>query len=298
MKTSVLLAVCLLPMWWGCRPEYKSPDTGTTASNTTLADKPAHSCKVGGHTLDGNQRLLHDHQTLVVIKADSAGANHHILEIWNTRNCTLLKRYELPTTQNAGFAYQIADILYNNLSRIVAIRGLGSVLCYDIDSGTLSKQLSPKFAHQSRAAEASSGEIRRLELWENYLVGYADQLGAFVFDLRVKNNPKPVMPIAEFGSPDSPFNSLFLVESANGVPGMQAILPYFDTVQQAFLVNPILPQPANLVFESAKIPFAVLRHAESKLAVVVDMVHRQRLDIPMELANQSAAAILKKLGAK
>ncbi|GJM32024.1 MAG: hypothetical protein DHS20C18_10250 [Saprospiraceae bacterium] len=273
----------------------------TTFNNAEREATPNHNCQVEGEVLEGNQFWIRDTETLIVIKADSTtndpdfGPSHRILEVYNTQDCSLTFREVLPVNVSPDFAYFLAQILYNKNSQLVGIRGFGTIYCYDVENKRLLAALTPKFQSERFAEDAQSGMIQRLEVWEDYLIGYSQDKGTFVFNLRDKNKPEAVLPFSELPLTETDFTSLFMLPSAGG--GVQAILPEYDANTGEFAINPLLDKPTDLEINIPKSArnnrFLVIRSkTEGQTPLAIDMKTFKRIDLPANVATQKTQEIL------
>ncbi len=304
------LLCCLLGLGLACTEETST----TSKTNTRTTEKPPTSpiapstakltkpdCQVAGTFLEGNELWLKERNRLLYILADSTtqdqdlGESHRVLAIYNTKDCSLVDRQVLPIDESADFPYYIAEINYNNLSQLVAIKGSRTIYCYDLQREQLLKVLRPNFKNKRLAVDTSAGMINRLEVWENYLIGYADQYGAFVFKLEKGENPRAILPAAEYALGENNFSSLFLLTSAGGK--YQAIIPSYDYDAEKFKINPLF-QVAKTI--DANIPsniqdnrFLILKEKESTIPIAIDMRAQASVDLPAEMQAAKTKAILE-----
>lgn len=287
-------------------PEQSNNATsGTTDTSTTsrsLAALPdTQNCTLRGAVLEGNQFWIRERQILVAIVADSStfdknleADGHRILEVYDTRDCSQLLRQTLPVDKSADFPYYIAKPSYNNVGQMLAVRGTTSIYVYDLANRKLSPKLSPQFQTKRDGMDAQSGMIQHLEVWENFLVGYAQDYGTFVFDMRDKQNVKAILPFGEYKISDGDFGSLFMLPSANN--SEQGIMPAYDRNSSVFSVNPILNQPTAMdksVTKSAKNNrYVVLRDASNN-AIAVDLQARKRVELPADVASKPTQEVLQ-----
>jgi hypothetical protein len=274
-------------------PEVKTPPI--TQPIPAVARK--EECEIKGKILEGNQKIVDGKNTLVCIVADKK-ESHRKLEIYNTSTCELIKSEILPINRSLDFPYLIADIIYNKNSHLVAIKAYGAVYCYDVENQKLMDALIPDFLNERIAVDASSGKIKHLEVWENYLIGYAEDIGAFVFDLTDTADPKNLLPAAEFDLSEGEsedFTSLFFLKSQNGENTYQAIAPNYDYNNFQFQVNPLFKTPKNV---NVAIPkkdrgnrFIVLK-MKDKNVFAVDMEAQKNVDLPNQIKNKTTQEIL------
>ncbi len=296
-----LLLACSEPVSTGNTAEQQP----TVASNKTDKEetrpkdadhisqtvKQQQKCEVIGEVLEDNELWLKDQGKLICIMADSStydatlGMSHRILKVFNTYTCDLEVKLTLPVNISPDFPYFLADINYNNNSKIVAIKAAKTVYCFDMTTQRMLPPLNPTFKTKRAEADASSGTIIRLELWEDFLVGYAQDKGAFVFDLGKDGIPQPVLPYAEYQLGENRFNSLFLLPSETAK--YQAILPSFDWEEEVFSINPIFTVPLAITTTVQKSaldnPYIVLREKDKNKALLVDMKGMRSKALPEAL---------------
>ncbi len=305
-----LLLACSEPVSTGNTAEQQP----TVASNKTDKEetrpkdadhisqtvKQQQKCKVIGKVLEDNELWLKDQGKLICIMADSStydatlGMSHRILKVFNTYTCDLEVKLTLPVNISPDFPYFLADINYNNNSKIVAIKAAKTVYCFDMTTQRMLPPLNPTFKTKRAEADASSGTIIRLELWEDFLVGYAQDKGAFVFDLGKDGIPQPVLPYAEYQLGENRFNSLFLLPSETAK--YQAILPSFDWEEEVFSINPIFTVPLAITTTVQKSaldnPYIVLREKDKNKALLVDMKGMRSKALPEALLYKTTKEIL------
>ncbi len=305
----MMLAVSFIG-WIACgsdkTPSNQQDTTAERGLDTTpapAATQPAtHNCTIQGSVLEGNQFWARDMEILIAIVADSTtydqnlqAESHRILEVYNTKDCSRILRQTLPVDVSADFPYYLAEITYNHVTKIVAIRGTTIIYLYDLQNRKLLPKLTPKFRSERYAVDAQSGHIQRLEVWESYLIGYCQDYGVFAFDLSDRQNPKPVMPFAEYALDEVNFAPLFLVPSQND--GTQAIMPAYNIETGEFAIHPAFDQPMNLntnVQRSAtNNRYLVLREEGTNNAVAFDLQQHERIELPADVTAKSTQDVLK-----
>lgn len=291
----------------GQNPPEQSKNATSGATDTSTASRSlealpdTQNCVVPGKTLEGNQFWIREQQILVAIVADSStfdknldAEGHRILVVYDTRDCSQLLRQTLPVDKSTDFPYYIAKPSYNNVAQMVAVRGANSIYVYDIGNRKLLPKLTPQFQTKRDGIDAQSGMIQHLEVWENFLVGYAQDYGTFVFDMRDKQNVKAILPLGEYKISDGDFGSLFMLPSANN--GEQGIMPSFDRNSSEFSINPIMSQPTQLdksVTKSAKNNRYVILRDVSNNAIAVDLQARKRIELPADVASKPTQEVLQ-----
>lgn len=292
--------------------QTSSPETPSTTDTTqtqvyednsqvpATVQKP--ECDITGKVLETNQLWSREHGLIAAIVADEEtrdenyGDSHRILEIYDANTCQRIDRQILPVNVSPDFPYYLAKINYNNTIQMLAIRGFDRVFLYDLANRKLLPAMEPVFKGDRYAEDAQSGMIHRLELWENYLVGAAEDMGVFVFDLTDRQNPKAMMPFAEHEITEDDFGSLFLVASAGN--GQQIIMPSYDINNNEFSINPLFDSPkalntANISASARNNRFLVIREAnEARTPVAIDLQARRLVELPANVAGQSTQQIL------
>lgn len=182
-------------------PTSASP-TATSRTLTSIHTSP--TCSLKGKILHHNKVWLSKQERLISISADSTtydpkfGDSHRILTIYNSTNCKPLFNWTLPINTSPDFPYYLADLTYNKNSHLVAIKGHQTIHCLDLNTNKILPPVRPSFKTKRTAQDAQSGALIRLELWEDYLIGFAQDMGTFVFKIDKNSTLRPVLPYAEF----------------------------------------------------------------------------------------------------
>lgn len=275
----------------GDTPAEEAIDTSSEARNLLQEGSTLPPCPISDEMLNGNWLLVRGQNLLLVITADSTtydadlGPSHRVLNVYNTETCQRVDRKVLPVNVSPDFPYQLAEINYNTESQLAAMKGFDVIYVYDIAARRLLPPLKARFKTARTAVDAQSGLIQRLEVWEHYLVGYAQDYGAFVFNLMDKTAPRAMLPFAEWESPEGGYHSLFLLPSGQRV---QALLPKYDRQTDDFAVNPLFPEPLQIdqtgSAAAADNRYVILRLREEATPVVaVDLSRRERVALPSNL---------------
>lgn len=306
---TLMLAACT-----GDTPATTDPAADTAAQDSSaLAESAApddglptdHNCRPAGEVLEGNMFWARRQQLLIVITADSTTTTadgvpgHRVLTIYDTRDCSQIDRHVLPVNRSADFPYYIADILYNQESNLVGIRGFSNLYVYDAAARQLLPPLNPQFKTRRPGVDAQSGMILRLEIWEDYLVGYAQDRGAFVFNMTDSSGLQPVLPFAEYRTEDDDYRSLFLLSTGQGVQGM---VPVYDFDEDRFRLQPLFAQPTRLslnVAESARNNRFLVMRQEGNAAqpYAIDLLAGELVELPANVRGQATQEILSWLRA-
>ncbi len=277
--------------------------TPTTENYENSNPAPAtHDCNIQNDLLEGNQLWIRDEQTLVAIVADSTtydedfGPSHRVLEVYNTENCELVKREVLPVNVSPDFPYYITQISYDNATGLVAIRGFKDIILYDVENQSTLSPIVPQFRFERLLDDPQSGMIQRLEVWENYLIGYAQDMGTFAFDLSDRSNPKAILAEAEYETEEDGFASLFILSVDSN--SSQILIPEYDYEDDAFEINAMLSNPTAIsdqITNSARNNrYIVLRERnEARTPHVFDLQEHREISLPANVAGQSTQDILK-----
>jgi len=298
-KISILLLITCC--FFTCEEPTNNTPTKPTTENSKPKPTPPKDCEIQGTTLEGNRiHFANQNKWVCIVATDSTrdeklGDSHRILQVYNAQNCQLLHSVKLPVNRSPDFPYYIADLIFNKSSNLVAIKGHQSIFCYDVKNKKLLDELKPTFLNKRIGVDASSGMIKHLEVWENYLIGYAQDFGVFVFDLTDLAAPKALLPSAEFDVREGEqFTSLFLLQSQNGELH-QAILPSFNFENRKLNVNPLFEAPQNV---KSTIPknvsdnrFIVLKNSEG-IAFAIDMKEQKNVALPDDLKKGDVGDIL------
>ncbi|MCF8246245.1 MAG: hypothetical protein K9J37_15875 [Saprospiraceae bacterium] len=285
-----------------------APTDSTQATTDTLsavAESSKPTCKLVGSVLEGNMFWAAGLDRLVVISAEEEtadkdlGESHRVLTVYDEK-CSQVFRELLPVNLSPDYPYYLSEITYNNVSKQVAIRGFDKFFILNLDSLKLSSALMPKFLNKRYVEDAQSGAIKRLELWENYLVGFAASMGPFAYDITDPNNPKPVLPIAEFTIvKNEQYNSLFLLKSTDAQDGYQALAPDFDYDQSILSLNILFNKPLkfdpviNKSFKNNR--FILLKEQTSdntSTPHAVDMKSLKNIELPADISAKKDTDIL------
>jgi hypothetical protein len=282
MKTALhIFCFILFTSLIACNPPApRADDDAQNAEQKTISSQKG-DCDFSGEVLPENRFLLRDLKRLVVLATSDKNPSG-VLEVFNTDDCTVINQVVLPENLAPDFPYYLAEIMYNNQSKIVGIRGFDKFCLYDAEANQLSMPFAPKYLNERTAAgDAETGRVLRLEVWEDYLIGFAQGNGAFVYDLKNPLEPKPILPIAEYKQKDESYSSLFLLPSEKKNETYQAIFPRYDEETGTFGIvslferpQPLLPRGLGATANNKMV--ALQENSEGQKKYIVDM-REQRL---------------------
>lgn len=228
---TLLFCLCC---FFSCQNESQV-DTPTSGENK--------KCDFSKDALRDGQFTLRDLQRAVVLATDAKNAQG-VLRVYDTENCAQVNEVAFPAFGDSTATYRMAQIIYNNQSKLVAVYGGGRIYLYDAAEDKAAGPLLPEYL--TPRPRTVTGEIVRLEVWEDYLVGFAAEKGAFVFNLKEENKPAVVLPAAEFARPDGTFSSLFLLPTRGEENSVQAIFPRYDAETETFGIVSLFKKPRSL----------------------------------------------------
>lgn len=292
-----------------------APDTGTnrTSQDTTAArdtliapasrltrQAPKPNCPVNGRFLEGNTYYSTSQGLFVAIVADSTtrdeklGESHRRFLVYNTVNCELISTTVLPVDRSPDFPYLLATINYNNAAQQLAIHGATQLFLYDLEARHLAGPFQPQFSSKRYGVDAQSGNIQQLEMWESYLIGYAQDYGAFAFKLNGKGKPTPVFPVAEYQDEVEAYSQAFLLPSDQGT---QVLLPSYDRGDRTFRINPVFQRPILLKEQSPITAqndrYLLLREAAGEeRAIVIDLKEREKVELPSDIQRKDDEGVV------
>lgn len=265
---------------YACSSPAPRADDDAQAEEKTRQRK---DCDSQGETLPENRFLLRDLKRLVVLATTEKNPSG-VLEVYNSENCELVNSVALPENKSPDYPYYLAQIMYNNESKIIGIRGFDDICLYDALENKLSKSFSPQYlSKRSAAGDAETGRVLRVEVWENYLIGFAQENGAFVFSLEDPLQPKIILPVAEYQRKDESYSSLFLLPSERNNETYQAIFPQLDEASGTFGIVSLFEKPQPLLpkkySDSQQGNIVILReNSEGNVVYAVDMDGQQLID--------------------
>lgn len=336
MKYSKLLFLFLLLNSWACEdpttgnsgstttttvPKTTTPEpanndlkatTNSEGTTTNLAESTAapekHDCTIKGELLEDNECYLRDAQTLVCIVADSTtqdmdfGDSHRILEVYDTKNCTLLAREELPVNYSPDFPYYLNLQTYEPKNKTICTQGFEYTFCYDVANRKMMPRMEAQFLSERNAEDAQSGAPQGLLFWDQYLFAYAQDYGAYAFNFVDKANIKAMLPSAEYTLPKRGFeyNALFLAKQ--GADRYQAIVPVMEGEETKMGLKKLFAKPLKIdpvVSKNVRNNrYIVFNDLETQKRLAIDMEKVELVKLPTDLETQKSTAILKWLKAR
>lgn len=279
-----------------------SEEIGIPEESDIVVELPeSHNCKIETEVYDGNQQWFRGKNTLVAITADEStfdealGASHRVLVAYNTEDCSETFREVLPISVSADYPYYLTPI-DSIKGELVGVQGTDRFYVFDVTNNVLSPVLNPDFKSNRQLDDAQSGAIVGMETWGRYLIGYAEDKGAFVYNLTIPKSPKQENAFAEYKQKDGSFASLFLLKEKGD--DMQVVLPEYDMNQRQFALNPLLAEATNISQQVNKNAldnrFIVLRAKdEARTPIAIDMEKNMRVELPMDMKGKSTQEIVE-----
>ncbi len=286
-----------------------SDDNKTTSDSAKTVTIPAivhKDCEVVDKHHDKNIFLAKDAAKLICVVANQEtldkdlGDSHRVFEVLSTLDCSSIFKKVMPINRSADFPYYIIPNTYESTNQIIAIQGFNSIYYYDVKNNKLTGPIDPEFLKERDAVDAQSGMMKGLTVWGHYLLGRSVDFGNFAFDISDKNNPKPVLPVAEYLIPKTEeYNNLFILDAGNGLS--QAILPTtdIDAGGSMFDLDKMFSQPLKVNTSLSKNVrnnrFIILNDStipSKEQKVVIDMFSKKRIDLPSNMATKKTGEIL------
>lgn len=289
----------------------KTPDKITPEESENQSTDPViqgrrampekHECNIAGTILEDNSFWIKSEQTLVGISADSTtkdidfGESHRVFTVMNSADCKVILKETLPINRSPDFPWYLNTNTYESINQVMCMQGIEFVYCYDAIQKKMLPQMKPKFLNKRVALDAQSGTPAGLEIWDRYLVGYALDLGASVFDLSNKDKPKVILPVAEvYSENDESYHSLFLLVDRKGE--VQALMPTLNEDQDGMIANLLFKETRMLntvIKDSEKNNrFVILTSKDAKRKTAIDLEKMTSVDLPAELLTKNAKAIM------
>lgn len=313
MKILQLILIGFALSLAACESDYSSSQNAATTDDSTavgtdtaVAMRPPAQpqCDTTDPLLEGNEKWMASEQLLIRILATQAtrdaqlGDSHRHLEVRNA-NCELLFSTKLEVDQSPDFPYTIARINYNKVNGWLAIQGFSQFYLLHLPDLRLEGPLKPAYLNERYAEDAQSGRINKLEVWEDYLIGQAEDLGTFVFSLR-EEDPKPVLPLAEYSADGGfEYHSLFMLQSGQEAEKYQLLLPTYNATTSSLEINPLLQSPTridgnlNPAFRNNR--YLVIKAFDEdgqRIPIAIDMLLQQRISLPDEVARMKDTDII------
>jgi hypothetical protein len=206
----------------------------------------------------------------------------------------------LPALGSPDFPYYLPQVRYHHVVGKLAVRGTDRYFLVDLPTRTLQGPFFPAPPAGWAPEDAADGRLCRLEVWEQYLVGWMAGAGTFVADLATGKIPTYVSPIATYQTTrNAPPTTLFLLPSALDTGLYHAVLTGFDPETGSPTLSVLFDQARSLV---PNLPagarnnrFLLLRTGagHGQVPVAVDMASGQAVNIPDSLANLPTQALLR-----
>ena len=148
--------------------------------------------------------------------------------------------------------------------------------------------MKPAFLLPRTALDAQSGLTLCMETYDQYLFGFAQDLGFFAYDLTDKKNVKPFLPTSEyFYKKDNQFHSLFLLP--NGDKTYQAIIPKLDINEGKISLSSLLEHPIRLN------PLVAKNLRNNRFQIFTDLSSSNKAKLAFDLQEQTVINLPEKL---
>ncbi len=280
--------------------ETQSTGISTNDEITTVIAEPDNSpCVPDAKILEGNKEWLRSSNLIISILADSTtydeelGDSHRVLSLFDTRSCKEISRELLPVNISPDYAYQLADISFHRSYQMIAIKGMEEIYCYDVAERQLSQPFRPRYLTEKFREDAQSGTIQWLEVWEDYMLGYASDFGPFAFKISEERRIEPLLPLVEYGTVEG-YTGLFICGVGKGLS--QVLLPIYDRDERELELRTVFDQPRAVNLTKSKVNLAdgyfLLGEDQSSGApLIVDLQKARLLELPKNLNTKDERAV-------
>jgi len=301
-----------------CKSEPASPPATTIPSKiadtltkqedkmTTSVLPTSHDCKVRGKMMEDNDFWIPKEQLWICVVADDItrdqnfGDSYRIFDVYDTENCRQINRKVLPVNNSPDFPWYIFPNTYEEKNQVVCTFGYEFTFCYDVENREMLPHMKPNFLLSRNAVDAQSGMPLSMAIYDQYLFGYAQDLGLFAYDLRDKKNVKTFLPVAEYHFKKiNQYHPLFLIP--NKEKTYQAIIPKFDLDEGKISFLPLLEKPlmvdplvAKNVRNNRYQIFTDLS-SPNNAKVAFDLEKQIAFDLPKEIASLPVGKVLEHL---
>lgn len=317
MKTRLISFLFLILLFFACEetPADKStppsPNSGimdgdpaglntdnrasnTIHTNAKRGTKETMDCKIPGQRMEDNELWVKEQGIFITVLADSTtyesdfGESYRILSVMDTDSCKEIYRKTLPVNFSPDFPYYLSTNIYNTKKGLICSQGFHQTYCYDLNKRLALPGLKPQYLNKRKDIDAQSGMPQGLELQDDYLFGLVQDYGVFVYDLSKPQAPKPVLPIAEYISPDDNVHPLFILPN-NKTKTYQAYVMQMDEAEmeidlKALLEQPLKNKPSFQKSENNR--FIIFESNDRKFAI--DLQNQKSIEIPEDIAQQSS----------
>lgn len=308
-----LIYLSLFLYIWSCQ-SASSPNEATISPNSfsdeQLVDTSpplsksrsltAPKCPLQGKILSTNRISVSAEKAIVCIASDATthnqayGDSHRKVAIYDSHSCKPRFEWTLPINKSPDFPYYLADTCSFKQKNLVIIKGFNTVHCLDIQQQRLSKPVQPIYKSNRISQDAQSGMIIHVEAWNQYLVGYAQDMGTFVLAITDSSSLSPILPYAEYSSSESSFSSVFLLPMEDNKT--QVLLPQYDWNKEQFSISPIYDKPVvlqkNQIKSSAKNRFLILKSSAPDSVIGLDLITGKKKEVPKAVQPKNVKEIV------
>ena len=319
-KHIILLIFGALLSLLSCKSEpATSPVSSTSPKNIDTIPKKnsklaaviptSHDCVVRGKLMEDNNFWIAKEQLWFCIVADNItrdqdfGDSYRIFDIYDTEKCSPIKRKVLPVNNSPDFPWYIFQNTYEEINQVVCTSGFEFTFCYDVENRELLPRMKPDYLLPRTALDAQSGLTQNMAIYDRYLLGHAQDLGFFAYDLSNKKEIKNFLPVAEYHSKKiNKFNPLYLIPVDD--KKYQAIIPQMDINNGEITITPLWEEPLSvnpLVAKNVRNNrFQIFTDlgSSNESKVAFDLQKQARIDLPNDIATLPVGKVLQYLKKK
>lgn len=288
----------------GISDNQVKPGEANNASTPGVAAKQTaktHDCILKEKQLEGQSPVwIPDANVLLAVAADEStydanlGDSYRILLVYDSEKCVPIHSETLPINASPDFPYYLDQSVYNEKSNIVCTQGYDFVFCYDVKERSMLPKMEPKYLTPREGQDAQSGGPKGLVMQGDYLFGYATDFGSYAFNMKDKNNPSALLPVAAYKAPQA---ELYFIQTATNT--YQGIIPVYNFDNNTLSLNTLFDQPKQI---DPKISRNLRNNrylifnekvGEKITRIAIDMQGKKLVDLPKEIAKKKTQDILE-----
>ncbi len=271
-----------------------APDTtAITAAPQTYASRATlQTCEPEGEILPGNSfDKFPPYLLTIAAHADETTPAHRYVDLYDRQTCERIAHHLLPQDGSDDYPYYLANLQYIRFTRVAGIRGDRTVVGFDIDRREALPPVTPDFGKLDRVIGPDFGRIVHLEALEQFLIGYAQEAGSFIYRIE-EGKLDQLQPLATgpVRGEEAPRRLFVLDHRQDGTSYL--CVPTYDMEEGSFRPDMIFPAAVNLRAGASRQlnkNFARVQLADGTL-YLVDLRNGRLLDTPagMQSANDQA----------
>ncbi len=224
---------------------------------------------------------------------DEVTTAHRFVDLYDRQTCRRIAHELLPVDGSDDYPYYLANLQYIRFTRVAGIRGDRTVIGFDIDKRAALPPVTPDFGKLGRATGPDFGRIVHLEALEQFLIGYAQEAGSFIY--RIENGKldqlQPLATGPALGE-EAPLRLFILDHRQDGTSYL--CVPTYDMNEGSFRPDMLFPSAVNLRPGAAKQlgkNFAKVQLSDGTL-YLIDLRNGRLLDTPAGMQSADDKSLL------